>query len=245
VYATVRAAAPPEVGEKEIRNLLGGFRFSGEATEKPAGVLSGGEKSRLVLCRLLANPPNFLLLDEPTSHLDIASREMLENALRDFPGTIFLVSHDVTFVRAVADTVFSFEEGVLVRYHGDYEYYRARRAAALQAAAAEAAGRPGVETAAGKGDERRLRKREEARLRQELHRLRQPLDKRITAAENAVEALHAEQQQILEKLGGPAAGLDFAVLNRRLAEIQAAEAAATADWEAAALALEQLLEQEQ
>ena len=244
VYATIRAAAPSEMGEKEIRNLLGGFRFSGEATEKPAGVLSGGEKSRLVLCRLLVNPPNFLLLDEPTSHLDIASREMLEAALREFTGTLFLVSHDVMFVRAIADTIFAVEDGALVRYHGDYAYYRARRAAALHAAAAESAGREVQDGSADKGGgERRSRKREEAQQRQELYRRRQPLDARITAAEHAVDTLHAEQQQILEQLGGPAAGLDFAVLNRRLSEIQAAEAAATADWETAALGLEQLLEE--
>ena len=101
VLGTVKSVAA-DVSEQDARTMLGGFGFSGDTVEKPVEVLSGGEKIRLAFARLLIKPPNFLVLDEPTTHLDIQSREALEQALRDYEGTLCLVSHDIDFVRHVA-----------------------------------------------------------------------------------------------------------------------------------------------
>ena len=106
-----------------IKNLLGSFQFSGDDTDKRISVLSGGEKTRVMLACLLSSPVNFLVLDEPTNHLDIASREVLLEALKDFDGTIMIVSHDRYFLKHLANRVFEVDRGALRVYEGDYEYY--------------------------------------------------------------------------------------------------------------------------
>ncbi len=109
-----------------VRNLLGAFLFSGDDVYKKIAVLSGGEKSRVVLATLLVNPVNFLILDEPTNHLDIKSREILLNAIRNFDGTVVLVSHDRHFLRQVSTRVFEVDHGEMRIYEGSYDEYLAR-----------------------------------------------------------------------------------------------------------------------
>lgn len=106
-----------------IRNLLGAFLFSGDTVEKRIENLSGGEKSRVVLATILCRPVNFLILDEPTNHLDIRSREMLLETLKNFSGTIVLVSHDRHFLRLLVDRVFEVDHGEMRVYEGNYDYY--------------------------------------------------------------------------------------------------------------------------
>ena len=111
------------VTEQAARTLLGNFLFSDDDVFKKVGVLSGGEKSRLALAKLLLNPPNFLLLDEPTTHLDMGSIDMLIDALSQFNGTMVFISHDVHFIRKIASHVIHVERGKLKHYPGPYNYY--------------------------------------------------------------------------------------------------------------------------
>ena len=106
-----------------IRNLCAAFLFQGDDVDKRINRLSGGEKSRLVLAMLLARPINFLVLDEPTNHLDIQSREVLLEALKNFAGTVILVSHDRHFLRSLVNRVFEIDHGEMIPYEGNYEYY--------------------------------------------------------------------------------------------------------------------------
>ena len=106
-----------------IRNLLGAFLFSGDAVEKRIENISGGEKSRVVLATILSRPVNFMILDEPTNHLDIRSREMLLETLKNFGGTIILVSHDRHFLRLLVDRVYEIDHGEMRMYEGSYDYY--------------------------------------------------------------------------------------------------------------------------
>ncbi len=101
----------PQAGQGVLKNLLGAFHFSGSDVDKPIRVLSGGEKSRLVLARMLFEPPNFLILDEPTNHLDLETKEMLVEALQDFEGTMLFVSHDRTFLRGLSNRVLELRPG--------------------------------------------------------------------------------------------------------------------------------------
>jgi ATP-binding cassette subfamily F protein 3 len=144
VYRVVKQANP-EVAERQLRTLLGGFGFEGDAIEKRVDVLSGGEKIRLAFARLFMRPPNLLLLDEPTTHLDIQGRQTLEQTLRDYAGTVVLVSHDVTFVRNVATNIIALQPPGLQRYVGGYDYYRER------------VGAHAVRTARGRGGRARRR----------------------------------------------------------------------------------------
>jgi ATP-binding cassette subfamily F protein 3 len=122
VFGTVKGVAG-DATELEVRTLLGGFGFPGDMIEKRVSILSGGEKIRLAFARLLLRPPNFLVLDEPTTHLDIQAREALQHALRDFAGTICLVSHDIDFVRGVAGGIVAMTPPGVKRYAGGYDYY--------------------------------------------------------------------------------------------------------------------------
>jgi ATP-binding cassette subfamily F protein 3 len=122
VFETVQDAMPL-AGIGVIRNLLGAFLFSGDAVDKRIDNLSGGEKSRVVLATLLARPVNLLILDEPTNHLDIRSREILLDALKNFAGTVVLVSHDRHFLRSLVGRVFEIDHGEMRVYEGNYEYY--------------------------------------------------------------------------------------------------------------------------
>lgn len=106
-----------------VKGILGAFQFSGDESDKKVAVLSGGEKSRVMLACMLALPVNFLILDEPTNHLDIRSREVLLEALQEFDGTIMIVSHDRYFLRHLANRVFEIDHGALKVYEGDYHYY--------------------------------------------------------------------------------------------------------------------------
>src|SRR6185437_2546350 len=106
-----------------VRNLLGAFKFSGAEAEKKIKILSGGEKSRVVLATLLAKPLNLLVLDEPTNHLDIQSREVLLQALLGFEGTLMIVSHDRHFLRHVTTRVFELDQHHLSVYDGPWSYY--------------------------------------------------------------------------------------------------------------------------
>lgn len=113
----------PHVDEKDIRTVLGNFLFSGEDVLKHVDSLSGGEKARLALAKLKMQNANLLILDEPTNHLDIDSKEVLEAALTDFPGTIIFVSHDRYFINSIADHVVEMEQDGITVYLGDYDYY--------------------------------------------------------------------------------------------------------------------------
>lgn len=113
----------PTTPEKDIRNVLGGFLFSGEDVEKTIPLLSGGEKARVALAKLSMNKENFLILDEPTNHLDIDNKEVLENALIDYQGTLLFVSHDRYFINRIANKVIELSPEGSKLYLGDYDYY--------------------------------------------------------------------------------------------------------------------------
>ncbi|RPJ09770.1 MAG: ABC transporter ATP-binding protein [Spirochaetaceae bacterium] len=122
VYDEV-ASRIPNATISYIKNLLGAFQFSGDDADKRISVLSGGEKSRVILATILAQPVNFLVLDEPTNHLDIASREVLLEALHSFDGTLMIVSHDRYFLKHLVSRVFQIDHGQMKVYEGDYNYY--------------------------------------------------------------------------------------------------------------------------
>ena len=118
----------PALTEKEVRNILGMYLFTGKLASRRVSDLSGGEKARLVLAELLQSRPNFLVLDEPTNHMDVQAKETLESAFRAYKGTILFVSHDRYFIRQVADAVMIFENQTVMYYPFGYEHYLERKA---------------------------------------------------------------------------------------------------------------------
>jgi ATP-binding cassette, subfamily F, member 3 len=128
VWEEVYSVAPNHI-VPQLRTLLGCFLFSGDSIEKPASVLSGGERSRLVLCKLLLSPANCLLLDEPTNHLDIRSKDILMDSLREYEGTVVFVSHDRYFLDGLATKVLEVGDQTAVQYIGNYEDYLFKKAA--------------------------------------------------------------------------------------------------------------------
>ncbi|OGX24648.1 MAG: hypothetical protein A3J51_00635 [Omnitrophica WOR_2 bacterium RIFCSPHIGHO2_02_FULL_45_21] len=122
------SAAAGFMSEETIRTILGAFLFSGDDADKKVSVLSGGEKSRLILAKLLINPPNFLLLDEPTTHLDVDAVEALVKTLTEYEGTLVFISHDIYFVRSVANVVFEVKNSQVRKFPGNFDYYLEKEA---------------------------------------------------------------------------------------------------------------------
>jgi ATP-binding cassette subfamily F protein 3 len=124
----------PDWTNEAVRTLLGQFLFSGDTVFKPVSALSGGEKARLALAKMLLRPANFLMLDEPTNHLDIPAKEMLEDAIRHYEGSVVIVSHDRYFIAQTATKIVDIREGELRVYQGDYAYYQEKMAQEQQQA---------------------------------------------------------------------------------------------------------------
>ena len=135
-------SANPKMKEDEARGVLGSFLFRKEEVFKKTAVLSGGEKSRLNLVKFLVDPPNLLLMDEPTTHLDIISVEALIVALREYDGTLVFISHDVYFIRKLATQVYHVAGGTVTKYSGGYDYYLEKTNAEANARAAVIQGTP-------------------------------------------------------------------------------------------------------
>jgi ATP-binding cassette subfamily F protein 3 len=220
--------ANPAVSEREVRGLLGSFGFGGDAVSKPSGVLSGGEKIRLAFARIFINPPNFLLLDEPTTNLDIRGREALEKAIRDYQGTVCFVSHDVAFVRGAADHIIHIGPAGVVSYPGDYDYYLEKTAALppVQGPASTAQS-PELKTQSPKPKAARAQRALEREAQKALRRMEADMEK-----------LHGEQQILNEQLASGDPGLDYSALGIQLAEITRKLNALEAEWLAEADRLE-------
>ena len=239
VFEEARERIDSPLSDQEVRNLLGAFLFRGDEVHKKIKVLSGGEKSRLALVKLLLAPPNFLLLDEPTTHLDLASIDALIQALRDYSGTLCFVSHDVHFIRAIADRTLHINAGTLTPYAGGYDYYlrksglasaRSGLVAGLEnARPPEAPNRRTANKISAKE-----RRRQEAEARQAASRARRKQEKTAAALEAEILALEAEQTELSQQLEDPKTYEDAGVavkLNRRAGEIAELLAEKSTAWE--------------
>ncbi len=234
---------PQRITEQEIRTVLGCFLFSGDSVFKKISVLSGGEKSRLALVKLLLDPPNLLLMDEPTTHLDIGSIDALIGALKMFSGTVVFISHDVYFIRALANHVIHVKSGQLHHYSGGYQYYLDKTAAVSERAALTAGDAPlklkpvQKEKSGGISKEQRRREAEERQTRARLLREQKQLVEKL---EKAIADFERQLQELADELEKPetynTAGRAMH-LNREVLGAQSELDVATKDWEAAVSAL--------
>ena len=219
--------------EAQARQLLGAFGFSGDDAFKPAGVLSGGEKIRLAFARIYARKPNFLVLDEPTTHLDMNGRKALEEALVAYEGTVVVVSHDVEFVRRIAQNIVEVAETGVRKFVGGYDDYRERVEREAAAAAASVREADAAKREANPNS-REAQRRARAAERERNAPLLRSLKRRVAAAEERIGALEKEQAALVESLSAgsdPAAAADA---SRRLAEIEKELATVNTLWEQAA-----------
>lgn len=175
----------PRMEQYEIRGALGMFLFTGDDVFAPVSTLSGGEKGRVALTELMLRKDNVLLLDEPTNHLDMDSREVLENALADFPGTIVAVSHDRYFINRFAEKVFVLEDGAMKEYLGNYDSYYEKISRAE-----EPDGETSGMTRTAIDKEKRKSREEQLRIKQQQERMK-ALENRIAEAEKTAKAMEA------------------------------------------------------
>ncbi|TVR41376.1 MAG: ABC transporter ATP-binding protein [Bacteroidia bacterium] len=236
VFQTLDDVAAGEV-RKHTRNILGGFLFSGDDIDKKVKVLSGGEKARLAIARLLLEPVNLLVLDEPTNHLDMRSKDILKNALLQFNGTIIVVSHDRDFLQGLTEKVFEFRNRQIREFIGDiYDFISARRIESLTAL--EAATRKNGNNT-DKSSEGRLSYEQKKEYERELRRV----ERKITDCEKTIERLEKEAAALEEIIANPSldpekveSGEVFSIYERLKKQIAEKEE----EWEQALLAKEEM-----
>jgi ATP-binding cassette subfamily F protein 3 len=215
------AAAAPRATPGELRAYLAKFLFTGEDVFKPVSGLSGGERSRLTLAKLIYSRANVLVLDEPTNHLDIPSREALERSLSDYPGTIITVSHDRYFLDRVATEILHFEDGSATYHTGSYtDYYEYRHRKQSEATAESAKQKAGARP-------------EKSRVRPQPKQRRRPVEE----IEGEIHALEQEMAGLAEKLANPSSSWgpeQYAEIGDRQHQISARLEQLYAEWESAA-----------
>lgn len=216
----------PHVNEKDIRGILGRFLFTGDDVLKPVSTLSGGEKARVALAKLMMQKANVLLLDEPTNHLDLDSKEVLENALIDYPGTLLFVSHDRYFMNRIATKVVELSTGGTTEYLGDYDYYVEKKLEMEELAALDAleakAKQPETQTSSST-----------SQIDKEAKKLERQLVRKNSEVEQAMESLDEEIAAIEEQLCEPDIFQDHErvmPLQTRLEELKHSHEATMAEW---------------
>ena len=208
--------------EVEIRNRLGAFLFSGDDVKKTVGMLSGGERARLLLAKLSMENNNFLILDEPTNHLDIDSKEVLENALIDFDGTLLFVSHDRYFINRVATQVLELSEEGSTLYLGDYDYYLEKKAELEALAVAQAEAEPASSTEEVTGNNYHLQKQNQKELRKIIRRIEQ--------LEAEMEELDQKIQAITETMHSTNDAADLVQLQSDLDQLTVQQEVVMEEW---------------
>jgi len=233
---------PPE---QLARSVLGSFLFRGDDVFKPVSVLSGGEKSRLALAKLLLDPPNLLLMDEPTTHLDIPSIDALIGALAQYEGTVIFISHDVHFIRALSKQVLHISAGKLTPYAGGYDYYLEKSRATSERAALVAgeklenfqpvaASSASIDAPKVGMREMKEQKRAEAEARKGAAKAKRDQEKRIADIEAKIHECEQRQAALTAELQNPdahAVGGNGAELSRELSQITSQLMHLMRDWE--------------
>jgi len=262
--------AKPGATEKDLRTQLGAFGFSADDIGKSAGVLSGGEKIRLAFLRLFLAPPSFMLLDEPTTHLDLEGRAALEAAIRKYDGTVCLVSHDIEFVRNTVSSIIEVSPTGVRTFPGGYDYYRQKSAELDKGVRSKEQGasentprenlsqrRKDAEAVAERDgslsptphatphtpnskDLRRARAQERAKWQPKIKVLRE----RVAKSENRIAELEAELETLSAVLFNPTPETNFAETNRRLKHVQDQISAYTEEWERDTLELDAVLQEQ-
>jgi ATP-binding cassette subfamily F protein 3 len=221
----------------QLRSLLGSFLFTGDDVFKKVGVLSGGEKSRLALAKILLSPSNFIILDEPTNHLDYSSKRVLQQALVNFSGSLILVSHDVEFLKPIANRVVDIRAGKLKIFEGDIEYYLYKRNEEAQQTALEKVEQP-TETSS-----RKEQKRIEAEKRQLRYNATKDLKERLVKLEKEIHELEQELEKINATLIDPNSYNNhnqIRELNEKHKELKLSLDKKVKEWEEVSLSLEEI-----
>ena len=225
--------------EKDVRSILASFLFTAEDIDKTVGQLSGGQKARLTLTVLSLEKDNFLLMDEPTNHLDIEAKEVLEQALDTYDGTLLFVSHDRYFINELANKIISVRDGHAKIYNGNYSYYldeKAKQAAAVQEAEAQKAE---TETTPSVSQNKGKLSYQEQKARDSQKR---KLERAVSDAEARIEKLEAEAQEIQTEMANPDIAASFeklGPLQEKLSAVQEQLDQANNDWENALEALDE------
>lgn len=225
--------------EKDVRSILASFLFTAEDIDKTVGQLSGGQKARLTLTVLSLEKDNFLLMDEPTNHLDIEAKEVLEDALDNYDGTLLFVSHDRYFINELANKIISVRDGHAKIYNGNYSYYldeKAKQAAAAQEAEAQKAE---TETTPAVSQNKGKLSYQEQKARDSQKR---KLERAVSDAEAKIEKLEAEEKEIQTEMANPDIAASFeklGPLQEKLSAVQKQLDQANNDWENALDALDE------
>ncbi len=223
--------------EKDVRSILASFLFTAEDIDKTVGQLSGGQKARLTLTVLSLEKDNFLLMDEPTNHLDIEAKEVLEQALDNYDGTLLFVSHDRYFINELANKIISVRDGHAKIYNGNYSYYldeKAKQAYALQEVKAE---QTESTTSANQNQGKLSYQEQKARDSQ-----KRKLERAVSDAEARIEKLENEEQEIQTEMANPDIAASFeklGPLQEKLSAVQEQLDQANTDWENALEALDE------